>query len=74
VPRGELVRLAVEDGGRVVMAGLTSGGRGAWVHAREACVERALRPRALARAFRRGDLTWDGDALRRGLTGGGSRV
>jgi predicted RNA-binding protein YlxR (DUF448 family) len=74
VPQGALVRLRVEDGGHVVTDGRRRGGRGAWVHAREACVQRALQPRALARAFRRRDLRWDGDALRRELTGDGSRV
>jgi hypothetical protein len=69
----QLVRLRISDGGSVVVDEKRSGGRGAWLHPAEACLERALRRRALARAFRRADLTWDDDALRRGLTVAGSR-
>jgi predicted RNA-binding protein YlxR (DUF448 family) len=50
-----------------------SGGRGAWLHPAEACLERALRRRALARAFRHADVTADGEALRHGLQAAGSR-
>jgi len=47
----ELVRLRVVDGRVEVDAG-RSGGRGAWVHAREACLARAERRRAYGRALR----------------------
>jgi predicted RNA-binding protein YlxR (DUF448 family) len=50
-----------------------SGGRGAWLHPAEACLGRALRRRALARAFRRPEVTFDGDVLRRELTVAGGR-
>lgn len=72
-PQPGLARLRVAEGARVVLDGTRSGGRGAWVHPAEACLERALRRRAFARAFRRGDLSWDADALRRGLTAASSR-
>jgi len=68
-----LVRLLVGEGGRVLVDEKRSGGRGAWLHPAEACLERALRRRAFGRAFRRGDLTADGDTLRHGLTVAGCR-
>ena len=71
--RRGLVRLRVGDGGRVVVDVRRSGGRGAWLHPAEACLVRALRRHALARAFRRADLTYDGDALRQDLTAAGGR-
>jgi uncharacterized protein len=68
VPQPVLVRVRVGDGGRVVVDAERSGGRGAWLHRDEACLRQALRRRAFARAFRRGDLGWDGEALRRDVT------
>ena len=65
-----LVRLRVDEGARVVANETTRGGRGAWLHAGTACLARALQRGAFARAFRRGDLVVDGDALRRVLTSG----
>ena len=68
-PRRALARLVVSDGGSVVVDEKHGGdGRGGWLHPAEACLAQALRRRAFARAFRRGDLAWDGDALLRGLT------
>jgi predicted RNA-binding protein YlxR (DUF448 family) len=68
-PRRELVRCIVGDGGSVVVDEKHGGsGRGGWLHPAEACLAQALRRRAFARAFRRGDLSCDGEALRRGLT------
>jgi len=73
-PRRELARLVVGDGGSVVMDEKHGGnGRGGWLHPVEACLTQALRRRAFARAFRRGDLAWDEGALRRALTAVGGR-
>jgi len=72
-PQPELARLRVGEGARVVVDAKRSGGRGAWLHPVEACLGRALKRRAFARAFRRGDLGWDGDALRRELTAAGGK-
>lgn len=72
-PQAALVRVRVGEGAHVVLDADRSGGRGGWLHPAEACLERALRRRAFARAFRRGDLTCDGDALRRGLTAAGGK-
>lgn len=47
----DLVRLRLQDG-RVVVDRDRSGGRGAWLHAAPACLERAIRRGAFARAFR----------------------
>jgi predicted RNA-binding protein YlxR (DUF448 family) len=52
-----MVRLAVdaqagEMPGRVVVAGPSRSGRGASVHPRPACLETALRPNVLSRAFK----------------------
>jgi predicted RNA-binding protein YlxR (DUF448 family) len=69
-----LVRVRVEDGGRVVVDATRSGGRGAWLHRDEACLGQALRRRAFARAFKRGDLGLDGEALRRDVTAVVSQV
>ncbi len=66
--QAKLIRVRVGDGARVVVDARRSGGRGAWLHREEGCLERALKRRAFARAFRRGDVTWDADALRAGLT------
>ncbi len=63
-----LVRCRVGDGARVVLDVKRSGGRGAWLHREAACLDQAVRRRAFARAFKRGDLTWDAVALRGELT------
>jgi predicted RNA-binding protein YlxR (DUF448 family) len=63
-----LARIRVGAGARVVLDGTRSGGRGAWLHREAGCLRLAVKRRAFARAFRRGDLTWDADALRGGLT------
>jgi predicted RNA-binding protein YlxR (DUF448 family) len=63
-----LLRVRVGDGARVVADMTRSGGRGAWLHRDVGCLERALKRRIFARAFRRGDVTWDADALRGELT------
>ena len=47
----ELVRLRLS--GAAIVAGAFAPGRGASVHARAACVERALQTGALSRAFKR---------------------
>ncbi len=72
-PRGALVRVRVGDGARVMVDTTWSGGRGAWLHPAGACLERAVRRRAFARAFRRADLACDGDELRARLTSSGGR-
>jgi predicted RNA-binding protein YlxR (DUF448 family) len=64
VAQATLIRVRVGDGARVVVDASRSGGRGAWLHRESGCLERALKRRTFARAFRRGDLTWDADALR----------
>jgi predicted RNA-binding protein YlxR (DUF448 family) len=67
-PRRALVRFIVGDGGSVVVDEKHGGdGRGGWLHPAEACLSQALRRRAFARAFRRGDLAWDEAALRRAV-------
>jgi uncharacterized protein len=47
----ELVRLRLAEG-RVVVDRARAGGRGAWVHAAQACLARAEKRRAFGRAFR----------------------
>jgi predicted RNA-binding protein YlxR (DUF448 family) len=68
-----LARVRVGDGARVVVDAKRSGGRGAWLHREAGCLERALKRRSFARAFRRRDLTWDADALCGELTVVGGR-
>jgi len=63
-----LVRLRIE-GERVVIDRDRKGGRGACLHADGECLERALRRRALVRAFRGKAASIDAAALRAGLTG-----
>ena len=70
--RSRLVRLAVEEN-RVIVSGETTGGRGAWLHAREECLRAALERRALGRALRRPGVEIDEAALRAGLTGNARR-
>jgi predicted RNA-binding protein YlxR (DUF448 family) len=64
----ELVRLVLEAG-RVTLGRPGEGGRGAWIHAREACLERALKRRSFARSFRRADAAAEAAELRLLLTG-----
>lgn len=64
VAQATLVRIRVGEGARVVLDARRSGGRGAWLHREAGCLERAVKRRAFARAFRRGDLSWDAVALR----------
>ncbi len=63
-----LVRLVARDGR--VEVDRRGGGRGAWIHARGACVERAARRRAFGRALRAPGLDLD-EASRLLLTGSG---
>jgi predicted RNA-binding protein YlxR (DUF448 family) len=67
--RGELVRLRIEGERVVIDRRRSEGGRGAWLHASGACLERAARRRALARALRREGVAVDVAELRAGLTG-----
>jgi len=64
VAQPTLVRIRVGDGARVELDARRKGGRGAWLHREAGCLERALKRRSFARAFRRADLTWDAVALR----------
>ncbi len=64
----ELARLRIE-GERVVIDRNRSGGRGAWMHASVECLDRAIRRRAFARAFRGKAASVDAAALRVELTG-----
>jgi hypothetical protein len=66
--QGELVRLRVVDG-QVVVDRERSGGRGAWLHAAERCLERAAKRRAFGRAFRSSGVQVDARGLRDLLTG-----
>ena len=68
VAQAKLIRVRVGDGARVVVDAKRSGGRGAWLHREAGCLERAVKRRAFARAFRRGDLACDAVALRGDLT------
>ncbi len=68
VAQSTLVRVRVGDGARVVLDVKRSGGRGAWLHGSAGCLERAVKRRAFARAFRRGDLACDAVALRGEMT------
>ncbi len=66
--QSELVRLRTE-GERVIVDRRRTGGRGAWLHADAACLDRAIRRRAFGRALRRPDVRADAAALRVELTG-----
>jgi predicted RNA-binding protein YlxR (DUF448 family) len=70
--QGELVRLRIE-GERVVIDREKKGGRGAWIHVSGACLDRAVRRRAVARAFRGREASIDVPALRAELTGSGRK-
>ena len=61
-----LVRLRLVEG-RVAVDRHRRGGRGAWLHPAAGCLERALRRRAFARAFR-APAAADGAALAAELT------
>ncbi len=61
-----LVRLRLVEG-RVAVDRARRGGRGAWLHPSPACLARALRRRALARAFRT-EVVIDGATLEAQLT------
>ena len=65
-PAHVLVRLVL-DGGKVVRGTAGRGGRGAWLHASEACLVRAARRRAFSRSFRESAAA-DVEALRPLLT------
>ncbi|HUK65709.1 MAG TPA: YlxR family protein [Anaeromyxobacteraceae bacterium] len=64
----DLVRLLAREG-QVAVDLARSGGRGAYLHARAACLERAVKRRAFARAFRRPAVEADSRLLRDLLTG-----
>jgi hypothetical protein len=52
-PKAELVRLALEPGGRAVLdPAQRAPGRGAYVHRDDECLRRAVHRGGLARAFR----------------------
>ena len=68
----ELVRLRIE-GERVVIDRERKGGRGAWLHPAGACLDEAVRRRALSRAFRGRTASFDAAALRVELTGNSRR-
>ena len=70
-PARSLVRLVRADG-RVAPGRPGRGGRGAWLHASEACLDRAVKRRAFARALR-GEAAVDTAALRQLLTGSARR-
>jgi predicted RNA-binding protein YlxR (DUF448 family) len=57
----------VED--RVIVSEKATGGRGAWLHAREACLQAALKRRAIGRALRKPGAEIEASTLRVGLTG-----
>ena len=54
--------------GAVTVDRRRAGGRGAWLHPASSCLERALKRKAFARAFKRA-VAVDGEALRGQLTG-----
>ena len=53
VRRSTLLRVVVKDGVLVPDERAVLPGRGAWLHTRRECLERAERTRSFARAFRR---------------------
>jgi predicted RNA-binding protein YlxR (DUF448 family) len=67
-PARALVRFVL-DGGRVVPGRPGRDGRGAWLHAEDACLDRAVRRRAFARALRAAGAAADPAAVRLLLTG-----
>ncbi len=67
-----LVRLCVRSG-TVEVDAAHAGGRGAWMHAAEACLDRAIRRRAFGRAFRASGVQVEARVLRDLLTGSGRK-
>ncbi len=67
----DLVRLRLVEG-EVALDRERAGGRGAWLHADEACLARAVRRKSFARAFRAA-ASVDEAVLRRQLTGNGGK-
>jgi uncharacterized protein len=63
----DLVRLRAAAG-EVVVDRERSGGRGAWIHASDACLDRATKRRAFARVLRAPDVRADPRVLRESLT------
>jgi uncharacterized protein len=76
VPAQTLVRLALCAGEVVLVAprGARPSGRGAWLHAREACVRAALKTRAFDRAFRARVAAPDADRLWAAVQGLGAET
>jgi hypothetical protein len=72
LPATALVRLRLGPAG-VEVDRARSGGRGAWLHAGGTCLSRALKRKALQRAFRR-TVSVDETGLRQVLTADGGRV
>jgi uncharacterized protein len=72
LPATALVRLHL-DAGRVAVDRDRQGGRGAWLHAREACLARAVKRKGFERAFRM-PVPVDETGLRQQLTGNGGKV
>ncbi len=67
--QGALVRLTMSEATVVVDRERRLGGRGAWLHPDESCLEKAAKRKALGRALRRSGATADVAALRVLLTG-----
>ena len=72
LPATALVRLRL-DAGRVAVDRDRSGGRGAWLHARDACLARAVKRKGFERAFRKA-VPVDEAGLRQQLTADGGKV
>jgi hypothetical protein len=70
-PQEAMTRLRVVAGG-VAVDRERRGGRGAWMHASEACLARAVKRKVFARAFRAA-VAVDEGSLRQQLTGHGGR-
>lgn len=64
----ELIRFRLEEN-RVTFGSKNTSGRGAWLHAREACLLTAVKRRAFGRALRRPNAEIDVPRLRLELTG-----
>ena len=72
LPATALVRLRL-DAGRVAVDRERRGGRGAWLHARDACLARAVKRKGFERAFRKA-VPVDEAGLRQQLTADGGKV
>ncbi|HTT71864.1 MAG TPA: YlxR family protein [Anaeromyxobacteraceae bacterium] len=68
VAQKDLVRLRAREG-HVEVDRARAGGRGAYLHAAQGCLERALRRRAFGRAFRDAAALADAGLIRDLLTG-----